>query len=170
LSYAGLEDQANKGAQLLRSLELHRIDVMVVMLDNELALFGIARAAECTGLYLTSVSTRLSISDAAYTVADSGAKLLVVCDRLAEVGRQIAARNPSLRLLTVSESSAASERCSTEPIADESPGTDMLYSSGTTGHPKGVKPPLPTEALGSPTPLTAMGPLANKRCSKGMCG
>ena len=44
-----------------------------------------------------------------------------------------------------------------DPIDDQSNGTDMLYSSGTTGRPKGIKPALPEGALDQPTPLTDMG-------------
>ncbi len=43
------------------------------------------------------------------------------------------------------------------PIADESPGNDMLYSSGTTGRPKGIKPPLPEGGLAETNGLTELG-------------
>ena len=41
----------------------------------------------------------------------------------------------------------------THPIADESAGTAMLYSSGTTGRPKGILRPLPHQPPLEPLPL-----------------
>jgi long-chain acyl-CoA synthetase len=136
---------------------LRRGDVIAVMLDNEAAVFAIAWAAERAGLYLTSVSTKLSIIDAAYILRDCGAQVLVVSDRLAEMATQIVGLCPGVTLYTVSAwQKACADRPET-PIPDESPGADMLYSSGTTGRPKGIKPALPQGALGEETALMRMG-------------
>lgn len=157
LTYEQLEAGANRSAHLLRFLGLQRGQVLAVMLDNELPLFEIAWASERSGLYLTSVSTRLSRADAAYIIEDSGAKVLIVSDRLATDAEISLKRLRGIRLFTVSAWQEAAKLQPAIPIADESAGTDMLYSSGTTGRPKGVKPPLPNTPLGSETPLTAMG-------------
>lgn len=157
LTYEDLEEAANRGAHVLRSMELRRGDVMAVMLDNEPAVFAIGWAAERAGLYLTSLSTKLSVGDAAYILGDCGARLLVVSDRLAEMGAQIAAACPCVTLYRVSDWQRAGADQPITPIGDESPGADMLYSSGTTGRPKGVKPPLPEGALGEDTALMGMG-------------
>jgi long-chain acyl-CoA synthetase len=157
LTYGQLESAANQGAHYLRSIGCARGDVIAVMLDNEPTAFSIAWAAERAGIYLTSISTRLSPADAAYIVGDCGAAVLVVSDRLASLGAEIAVACPAVRVMTVTEWAGAIAALPQTPIGDESPGSDMLYSSGTTGRPKGVKPPLPSGALGDATALVAMG-------------
>ncbi|MBB3957208.1 acyl-CoA synthetase [Novosphingobium sediminicola] len=160
LSYGAMEAAANQGAHFLRSMGLRRGDALAVMLDNEAATFTIAWAAQRCGLYLTSISTRLSPQDAAYILHDCGARLLVLSDRLAELSRQIAALAPDVPVRTIGGPQGWQEAIVAmpiTPIGDESPGADMLYSSGTTGRPKGVKPPLPEGSLGQITPLMAMG-------------
>jgi long-chain acyl-CoA synthetase len=164
LTYADLDRASNRGAHLLRSLGLARGDVVAVMLDNEAAIFEIAWAAQRTGVYLTSISTRLSASDITYILDDSDARLLIVSDRLAPLATQALESLPHVLGYTVSIASHGlaswAQRSCQHPdtrIADESPGTDMLYSSGTTGRPKGVKPRLPDGGLDADIPLSAMG-------------
>ncbi len=163
LNYQELDAASNRGAHLLRSLGLQPGDVMAVMLDNEISVFEIAWAAQRAGIYLTSLSTRLSGGDIAYILADSGARVLVVSDRLAPLTEGVVETLPDLAVFSVSTSKHfqswkdARGTFPSTPIDDEHPGGDMLYSSGTTGRPKGVKPPLPQGAIDAPTPLTKMG-------------
>jgi long-chain acyl-CoA synthetase len=156
-TYADLDRASNQGAHLIRSLGLQRGDVVAVMLDNEAAVFAIAWAAQRSGVYLTSISTRLSAADTAYILADSGARLLIVSDRLVPLATEALEALPNIRTYSVT---GWAQNCGEQPatrIPDESPGTDMLYSSGTTGRPKGVKPPLPEGALDASIPLLEMG-------------
>jgi long-chain acyl-CoA synthetase len=164
LSYRTLDAASNRSAHLLRKLGLQRGDVIAVMLDNELAIFPIAWAAQRAGLYLTSISTKLSAEDVGYILGDSAARLLIVSDRLAPLAHQAMPSTAGPTVYSVHGKTnafpgwvAACADCPSTPIADESAGADMLYSSGTTGRPKGVKPPLPDGPIDAEIPLMTMG-------------
>jgi long-chain acyl-CoA synthetase len=164
LSYQQLNERANQCAHAFRHLGLQRGDVVAVLLDNGFDIFEIAWAAQRTGLYLTSISTKLTAADVAYIVADSGARLVVASDRLASIAEAAIDPRDHIRgFAAISNTgkleswAALRERQSPLPIADESPGSDMLYSSGTTGRPKGVRPPLPDGEIDAETPLMRMG-------------
>ena len=162
LTYAQMSASANQGARLLRGLGLKRGDVVALLLDNGLETFQIAWAAQKTGLFLTCLSTKISASDAAYILADSGARAVIASPRYAalvaeavkDLDIQAFSAGPAIGL---PDWTIARSRQSSTPLPDATPGADMLYSSGTTGRPKGVKPVLPDGAIDTPTPLTAMG-------------
>ncbi|MGW8204988.1 acyl-CoA synthetase (plasmid) [Sphingomonas bisphenolicum] len=164
LSYRALDAASNRCAHMLRRLGLQRGDVIAVMLNNEMAVFPIAWAAQRAGLYLTSISTKLSADDLDYIITDSDARLLIVSDSLAPLAQQALAARPALAAYSVHGEAgglpgwiAACAACPATAITDESAGTEMLYSSGTTGRPKGVKPTLPDGPLDAEIPLVAMG-------------
>lgn len=162
VTYADLEARSNQGAHLLRSLGLNRGDGIALMLENDARFFEIVWAAQRAGLYYTCISTRLAPPEIAFIVADSGATVLVasmpVADEVAMAGVVLFA--PGARDF-VAERSAFPETT----IADESPGIDMLYSSGTTGRPKGIRPSLPEGSLDQTNPLTEFGRTTFKMAS-----
>ncbi|NWK96280.1 acyl-CoA synthetase [Sphingobium lactosutens] len=157
VTYAELEARSNQGAHLLRSLGLRRGDGIALMLENDARFFEIVWAAQRAGLYYTCISTRLAPPEIAFIIADSGSRVLVasapVADELATP--ELAIFAPGARDF-VAERSAFPETA----IADESPGNDMLYSSGTTGRPKGIRPALPEGSLDQTNPLTEFGKAA----------
>jgi len=164
LSFRSLDDRANQGARFLRSLGLQRGDVIATLLCNSFEFFEIAWAAQRIGLYLTGISTKLSATDIAYIIRDSGAKVLIASDELGGPAAAALQMTPGIKAFLTNSASkefarwrAGCESQSSELVDDANPGTDMLYSSGTTGRPKGVKPPLPAGAVDAPTPLTQMG-------------
>ncbi|SER85321.1 acyl-CoA synthetase [Sphingobium sp. YR768] len=164
ITYGELERAANRGAHLLRALGCVKGDVVALLMDNDAAIFELGWAAQRIGLYLTSISTKLSAADIAYILRDSGARILVASDRLAPLGQAALAEAEGVQGYLVAASvgplknwSASAVRYPETPVPDESAGTDMLYSSGTTGRPKGVKPPLPDGPLDAQTALEGMG-------------
>jgi len=142
---------------------LKRGDVVAVLLENGFDIFEIAWAAQRSGLYITSISTKFTGTDVGYIVQDSGARLLIASDRLSSIAEAALDHLPQVRgFATASEAGRLKswkglrDSQPTSPISDESPGTDMLYSSGTTGRPKGVRPPLPSGEIVAATPLMRM--------------
>lgn len=161
VTYRQLEDRSNQGAWLFRALGLQRGDVIALLLENCARYFEIYFAAQRSGLFVTAMSTRLSTEEAEYIVRDCGAKLLLVSASLAGQAEQLLGRIPGLgaRFAVGGElpGHESWERAlGAQParrIGDESAGRSMLYSSGTTGRPKGVRTELFDEAIDAPGPM-----------------
>ncbi len=164
VTYRELEDRSNQGAQLFRALGLATGDVIAVFMDNNPRYFEIAWAAQRSGLYFTCISSKLTAAEVQYIVEDCGAKLVIaspgvgpVVDELPDVLKDVKlfmAGAPARAPYQSFEEARAAMPA--EPIADEAAGSDMLYSSGTTGRPKGVKPALTGLPIDSPNALQMM--------------
>jgi long-chain acyl-CoA synthetase len=157
LSYTELDRQSNKIAQLFRSRGLRPGDHIAVLMENRPEFFPVVWAAQRSGLFYTPVNWHLSGAEAAYIVADCGARLLVASSELEGLAAAAAASAPALEgRLTVGvpvpgvESLAdAIAPMPDTPVADEAEGYYMLYSSGTTGQPKGILPALTGQPFGT---------------------
>jgi long-chain acyl-CoA synthetase len=163
VTYGQLDDRSNQGAQLFRSLGLQTGDVIAILLENNARFFEIAWAAQRAGLYYVCVSTKLTAGETEYILHDCGARLFITSAAMGPVIDEIAALVPGLALYTVggahgayADFEAARAALPTTPIGDESAGSDMLYSSGTTGRPKGVKPALNGGPIEQPNALQMM--------------
>jgi long-chain acyl-CoA synthetase len=154
VTYSELEARSNQGAHLFRALGLKRGDGVALLLENNARFFEIVWAAQRAGLYYTCLPTKLATAEVAFILSDSGSQVLIsslpIPEDLPTKGLIVFA--PGGRDF-VAERSALP----VEPIADESPGNDMLYSSGTTGRPKGIRPPLPEGSLNQTNNLTEYG-------------
>lgn len=158
ITYRELDDRSNRGAQLFRSLGLKSGDHIALMVENCPGFFELCWAAQRTGLYFTAISTRLTAVEVAYILEDCGAKLFVINEALSHVADELTPYidNVAHRYMIggVRPGYASFEEAiaqfPAEPVADEISGVDMLYSSGTTGRPKGVKRPPSGLAIDDP--------------------
>ena len=163
VTYRELDERSNQGAQLFRSLGLKPGDVIAILLENHPRYFEVAWAAQRAGLYYTCISSKLTAGEVEYIVGDCGAQLLITSQGVGPVVDELPALLKGVKLYMVGEPKAPYESFEaaragfpTTPIADETAGSDMLYSSGTTGRPKGIKPPLTGGAIDEPTSLAMM--------------
>ena len=154
VTYGDLEARSNQGAQLFRSLGLAVGDHIAIMMENHPAFFALCWAAQRAGLYYTAISYRLQEEEVAYIVEDCEAKVFITTYAQRDLAARLAGRLNVHRFMlngTVEGFESWEEAVAPQPatpIADETEGADMLYSSGTTGRPKGIKVPLSGEPLG----------------------
>ncbi|WP_327351726.1 acyl-CoA synthetase [Streptomyces sp. NBC_01304] len=152
LTYGRLEERSVRLANHLRAAGLRRGDHLAVLSDNDPRMLEVYWAALRSGLYLTAVNHHLTAQEAAYIVRDCGASGIVVSASLAELAEEVAesAPGPKVRLAyggvaVAGHDSYEDALAAASPVAPahQPRGTDMLYSSGTTGRPKGIVPTLP---------------------------
>ena len=150
ITFAELDKRSNHVAQLLRARGVKIGDTVALCMENHPWFFCLTWGFQRAGLHYVGISSRLTPPEIAYILEDSGAKLLFGSAYLAPTLDEVAKLAPQveqLRFDTPGPLSAedALAAMPASPIADERAGVDMLYSSGTTGQPKGVKLPLPED-------------------------
>ncbi|MCX6395441.1 MAG: acyl-CoA synthetase [Propionibacteriales bacterium] len=149
LTYGELEDRSARLARFLYDEGLRTGDVIAVLTDNRLEAFVAYWAALRSGLYITAVNHNLSVDEAAYIVEDCGARVLIVSAAKADLVEGVVAATDVALLLAYGGPVAgfasfeeAVAGASPEPLPAQPHGDDFLYSSVTTGRPKGIKLPL----------------------------
>jgi acyl-CoA synthetase (AMP-forming)/AMP-acid ligase II len=150
ISFGELDALSNKVAQLLRARGVAIGDKVAICLDNHPMYLVLAWGAQRSGVFMTTVPYRHTAPEIAYILQDSGAKLLFTSDALSPVMDEVARLVPQAAQLRFGGRGASSlddalASVQAIPIADERGGTDLLYSSGTTGKPKAVDVGLPLD-------------------------
>lgn len=158
LTYAELEERSTRLANALRDSGLTRGDVVGLLATNSIEIFEVYWACLRSGLYLTPINWHLAAGEVQYIVDDCDAKVLVVSADLEDLAVPLTDTAPKVDLFLAFNGEISGFDDYDRFVAGGSPtssddqprGADMLYSSGTTGRPKGVKPPLPVRQVGDP--------------------
>ncbi len=141
LTFAELDARANQTARALRDIGLRRGDVLAVCIENSLEFIVVACAGRRSGLVIVPISTKLTAAELAFIVSDSGAKTLVVSEGIEANFQTLPTACGDVKIVVAGCSGDWSAFCAKQSavaIEDASVGTEMLYSSGTTGRPKGI--------------------------------
>jgi acyl-CoA synthetase (AMP-forming)/AMP-acid ligase II len=165
LTYKQLDDSANKISNLLRSNGLQVGDHVALCIENHPRYFEIIWGCHYAGLVYTACSSRLTSDELSYIVNDCGAKAYITSKYKADQATEILDTTPNVQLRLMIDGTVdgydsfedALSQCSTDPLDERIDGTDMLYSSGTTGRPKGVRLQFARSPLGTPNALTGLG-------------
>jgi fatty-acyl-CoA synthase/long-chain acyl-CoA synthetase len=160
ITYRELDEISNQGAHLFRWLGLKPGDHIALLMENRLAFMEICWAAQRAGLYYTAISRYLTEGEIAYIVKDCGARVFITTPKCHEQVEGLVGQ-PGAPLLFMMEEPAPGFRSFDKeaiaqpvtPIADEVAGYDMLYSSGTTGQPKGIKRQFEGLPIDQPSPF-----------------
>lgn len=161
VTFGELEKESNQIAHLFRQLGLQRGDNIAICLENHPAFFKICWGAQRSGLYFTAISYRLQPEEVEYIVNDCGAKAMITSSMLTDTFngfKDSLINNPTCYMLDgVVEGAEAFESAyqgmPTLQLEDQSYGQSLLYSSGTTGRPKGVQKPMIEVPWGESDPV-----------------
>ena len=154
-TFKQLNDRSNQLAQLMWAAGLRKGDHVAIFMENNPVYFDVVWAALRSGLYLTSVNRYLTAEEAGYIVDNCEAKVLVASHYLAEVAKDLPKHAPKCKTWLMTDGTVpgydayetAIARHPAKPLDEEPAGTFMLYSSGTTGRPKGILRPLPSNKI-----------------------
>ena len=163
ITFRQYEDAANRVAHLLRGSGLANGDHLSIFIENNPRMLEIEGGAERSGLYYTCINSYLSADEVAFIVNDSRSRVVFASVAKAEVAHQLPDLCPAVERWILVDAPTSVGRYEsfaeavaempTGPISDERLGAAMLYSSGTTGRPKGILRPLPVAHPAEPLPV-----------------
>lgn len=150
VTYAEIDDESVRLARVFRAAGLRRGDRVAIVMDNDPRYLTVCWAAHRSGLVYVPVNWHLTSSEMRYIIDNCGAKALVANAACADVAAVLRAKCPSLQVaLTLDAEVPGCEDLLSAiaaqpgpPLDAELEGGDMIYSSGTTGRPKGGTRPL----------------------------
>ena len=172
VTYREYEARANQLAHLFRSIDVQRLGHYSIFMENNDRYLESCAAGERSGLFYTCVNSYLTAQELAYIVDNSESTVVITSlAKRSTVLQAIAGNARVTHVLVVDDDGTSSDDRvrdyelalaghPTSPIPDERVGIAMLYSSGTTGRPKGIIRPLPDQAPGEMLGLYSVPPRA----------
>lgn len=157
VSYRELVEVSKRIANLLRERGLRPGDVVAVVLPNMVGMLEVAWACQRSGLRYTAINHHLRPSEIEYILKDSAASAVFTSTEFADsiLDAMPSASDRPMRFTVdgpADEFEDLPVLLRTVPAAPtglEVEGTDLLYSSGTTGRPKGIAASLTLAPLGT---------------------
>ena len=164
-TFAELDAAANRLSRLLRSAGLQPGDHVAICMENHDRYLEVLWGCQYAGVVYTAASSRLTSKELSYIINDCAAKVFITSKYKADQAAEIVADTPNVHLRLMLdgtipayesyENAVAAQ--SADALPDRIAGIDMLYSSGTTGMPKGVTKPF--VALPLETTPTSVAPM-----------
>jgi long-chain acyl-CoA synthetase len=164
VTYRELNERSNRLAQLLYAVGLRFGDHIALGLENHPRYLELAWAAQRSGLYFTPINYHFNAEEIAYIVDNCDAQAYITSATMADVSEEFRDLLPArcaTRLMLdgaidgFDDYESAVSQFPATPLEEELEGTPMMYSSGTTGRPKGIKYVNPRRPVGSPLPMLA---------------
>jgi long-chain acyl-CoA synthetase len=164
VTYRELDERSNRLARFLQAAGLRFGDHVAFLMENHPRNLEVAWAAQRSGLYFTPINFHFNGEEAAYILDDCDAKVFITTAAFAETAADVvrhALPSVEVRLMIdgrIDGYDSYEEAVAPfpgDPLEEELEGAAMLYSSGTTGRPKGVKYTLPRVPVGNPPPALA---------------
>ncbi|OBH47562.1 acyl-CoA synthetase [Mycobacterium mantenii] len=155
ISFGELHARSQRVAAALHEAGLRRGDGVALALPNRPEFFEITWGAQLSGLYYTAVNTHFLPEEVGYVIDDSDAKAVFVDASMPDLAAHIRDANRAVVARIAVGGVIPAWRSYEEALATAGPpppvsdGSEMLYSSGTTGRPKAVRRPLPVDGNGS---------------------
>ena len=154
-TFAELDAAANRLSRVFRAAGFEPGDHVALSMENHPRYMEVLWGCEYAGLIYTAASSRLTTDELAYILNDCGARGFITSKYMSEQAEELIELVPDLELRLMLDATidgyesyeATVEAQSTDPLEGRVAGTDMLYSSGTTGRPKGVMPAFEPEPL-----------------------
>jgi long-chain acyl-CoA synthetase len=159
VTYQELDDRSARAAQYLRQTGLRPGDHIAILMQNSPTFLEVCWAAQRSGIYYTPMNWHLTAAETQYIIADSGARLLLCGSEQAAQAIGLTQHLDNIRLVVSGaripgHDSYEEAVSSSSPIAaeEETEGYDMIYTSGTSGVPKGGTGPLSGTWPGADSP------------------
>jgi len=157
VTYRELNDRSNQLAQCFFAAGLRFGDHIAVFMENRPEFFEVCWAAQRSGLFYTCINWHFNADETAYILDDCDAQVLVISDTFADLASELRDKMPNVKMRLMVGTTIdgydsyddTRDGYPAEPLEEEIEGARMLYSSGTTGRPKGVRYKISRQIVGA---------------------